>query len=215
VTGSTELRHMQLYVEICKVCYLNNRITSRINLAMFHEMLPMLYKQYSVKQMVSFTCAHQHEDCRHNDELPLPLISPIEFDIDDTEAEYQGIGVRVELSTFCNPVESAPKSTSCSVCVTEIDGAEQEEDEKPVLTKCGHMFHQTCLDKWVNDSGMKASNTCPSCRAMLCEPRERLHAYVEVISIDCPYVEGDTLSMGSRSFELSDSDAVMPPYESV
>jgi hypothetical protein len=43
------------------------------------------------------------------------------------------------------------------------------------VTKCGHFFQQTCLDGWVNDSGMDTSNTCPSCRTKLCDRRQRRH----------------------------------------
>ena len=183
--GLRELRHMETHERIYNAVRLNRKITTRIQLAIFHELLPTLHKQYGFRDMVAFVRAFRREDYHHSDGLPLPLIQSIEFSIDDTEAEYQGVGERVQLSAFCKPAGSVPKGTECSVCVTEIDGTENNDDEQPVSTKCGHTFHKLCLDNWVNDSGMKASNTCPSCRTVLCDPRERLHT-----SMEAPFVTG-------------------------
>jgi hypothetical protein len=55
--------------------------------------------------------------------------------------------------------------------VIEVGGNE----EQVVVTKCGHYFHKACICSWVNDSGMETANTCPSCRFVLCERRERVH----------------------------------------
>lgn len=212
MTALSELRRIQTYAEICKASYINRDVFVRIDLAMFHEILLLLCKQYSFKQMVAFTRAYRHEDY-HSAELPSVLISPIEFSIDDTEAEYQGVGEHIELFTFCKPVASVPKDTSCSVCVTKIDDAEQDKDDRPISTQCGHMFHELCLDKWVNDSGMKASNTCPSCRAVLCKPRERVHVSLNAVSVDESNVEDNSSRTAAQAFSSSESESGMPPQD--
>lgn len=176
--GMEALRSMQTDTEICEAARLNRAFTARIELAMFHEELPLLQEYFGFRQMVVFTRAYRREGRHHSGELPFPLLQPVEFSINETEAEYRGVGERVTLATFCKLAESVPKDAECSVCIDKVDGAEQDKDEQPVLTKCGHLFHQVCLDNWVNDSAMKASNTCPSCRTVLCNPRQRAHASV-------------------------------------
>lgn len=47
-------------------------------------------------------------------------------------------------------------SENCAVCLDEFDG----EDEIRCLTNCKHMFHQKCLDSWMD----KIHDTCPLCR---------------------------------------------------
>lgn len=42
----------------------------------------------------------------------------------------------------------------CSICLDEID------DINKIETRCNHIFHKNCLDKW-------ESNTCPNCRSFL------------------------------------------------
>ncbi|KAF1355756.1 hypothetical protein EJ07DRAFT_158092 [Lizonia empirigonia] len=176
--GMEALRSIQTYTEICEAARLNRTFTARIELAMFHEELPLLQETYGFRQMVAFTRAYRCEGRHRSGEFPFPLLQPVEFGINETEAEYRGVGERIALATFCKPAEAVPKDTECSVCIAKVDGTEQDQDEQPVLTKCGHLFHRVCLDNWVNDSAMKASNTCPSCRTVLCNPRQRAHASV-------------------------------------
>lgn len=42
----------------------------------------------------------------------------------------------------------------CSICLDEID------ETNKIETKCNHLFHKNCLDKWER-------NTCPNCRSFL------------------------------------------------
>ncbi|KAF9699940.1 hypothetical protein EKO04_001954 [Ascochyta lentis] len=209
---SAELRRMQTYTDICAAFDLNRTITTRINLAMFHELLPQLHEKYGFKEMVAFTRAYRREDHHRNDRLPLPLLTPIEFSIDDTETEYQGVGRRVELANFCKPAKTVSKDAECPVCITEIDSNERGEDEQPVLTKCGHVFHKLCLDKWINDSGMKTSNTCPSCRAILCKPRRRLHASLGGAPIAGLYYEEEEVPGGSSAETSQVNGGVYPTW---
>ncbi|CAN4075923.1 unnamed protein product [Withania somnifera] len=45
---------------------------------------------------------------------------------------------------------------SCAVCLYEFDW----EDEIRRLMNCCHVFHRSCVDRWM-DHGQ---NTCPLCR---------------------------------------------------
>jgi hypothetical protein len=101
----------------------------------------------------------------------------VKLEIEETEKEYESFGVRVELSALCRLAVLLPaEGTACSICVTDFDSTKDVGGKHPFLTKYKHFFHRDCLDKWVNASSMKTSNTCPECRTVLCEPRKCLHA---------------------------------------
>ncbi|KAL7610220.1 hypothetical protein Lser_V15G14392 [Lactuca serriola] len=46
--------------------------------------------------------------------------------------------------------------TSCAVCLNEFTG----DDKIRCLKNCTHIFHDCCLDCWMNES----KDTCPVCR---------------------------------------------------
>lgn len=80
------------------------------------------------------------------------------------------------MEKFCKYVNEVPKEVSCTVCVHEVKIDMNEKEEKPVVTTCGHIFHEICLDTWVNDSAASTAHTCRSCRAVMCEGRRRVLA---------------------------------------
>lgn len=45
---------------------------------------------------------------------------------------------------------------SCRICQDDFDGG----DEVRCLRNCVHVFHKTCIDRWIQDDKM----TCPLCR---------------------------------------------------
>ncbi|XP_059643562.1 brassinosteroid-responsive RING protein 1-like [Cornus florida] len=56
----------------------------------------------------------------------------------------------VKFSDLVDPPES------CAVCLYEFDGS----DEIRRLTNCRHIFHRSCLDRWMDHD----QKTCPLCR---------------------------------------------------
>lgn len=56
----------------------------------------------------------------------------------------------VKYSELVDPPES------CAVCLYEFEGG----DEIRRLTNCRHIFHRTCLDRWMDHD----HKTCPLCR---------------------------------------------------
>ena len=46
-------------------------------------------------------------------------------------------------------------SVSCCICHEDINFCEEEIS----VLLCGHLFHQSCIGKWLN-----TSSTCPECR---------------------------------------------------
>lgn len=52
----------------------------------------------------------------------------------------------------------------CTVCLSEYQG----EDMLRILPYCGHSFHVTCIDLW-----LQQNSTCPVCRISLREFPER------------------------------------------
>lgn len=157
--------------QVQKLLLMHLELTEGINRALFRGLLPKLTIEYS------FTSAYRRESQNLDDSFPLLREDTVELEVDETEKEYEAFGARVAIVAFCRlAVLLPPSGTSCSICVTEFEGQEDIGGNPPVLTKCEHFFHRDCLDKWVNESAMKTSNTCPECRTVLCEPRERLHA---------------------------------------
>lgn len=57
----------------------------------------------------------------------------------------------VKFSDLVDPPES------CAVCLYEFDGG----DEIRRLTNCRHIFHRSCVDRWMDHD----QNTCPLCRS--------------------------------------------------
>lgn len=160
------------YVHILKAAWKIHEATTHITVALHDASCRKLREQYSWRERIAFLNAVRRAMGDGNYGLPLPARTMPEFNVDDTEAEYKASGPQVELSKFCRLSESVPERTECLVCMTEIG----PDREQAVVTKCGHLYHEPCLDDWVNKSAMKTSNMCPTCRTVLCKPRERLHA---------------------------------------
>jgi hypothetical protein len=91
-----------------------------------------------------------------------------------TADEYRATGERIRMQTFCWYAKSVPEDTTCSVCMGDVVTDTNEAGQHPTVTACGHYFHEKCLDDWVNNSAMPTSNTCPSCRAVMCRARPRV-----------------------------------------
>ncbi|KAG7558128.1 Zinc finger RING-type [Arabidopsis suecica] len=58
--------------------------------------------------------------------------------------------IKFEEMSRVNPPES------CRICQDEFDGG----DDVRCLRNCVHVYHKTCIDRWIQDDMM----TCPLCR---------------------------------------------------
>ncbi|XP_039024763.1 E3 ubiquitin-protein ligase ATL4-like [Hibiscus syriacus] len=65
---------------------------------------------------------------------------------------------------FCEECFSANKDAQCPVCLSEY----RCEDTLRILPYCGHSFHVTCIDIW-----LQQHSTCPVCRVSLREFPEK------------------------------------------
>nr|XP_043629661.1 brassinosteroid-responsive RING protein 1-like [Erigeron canadensis] len=90
----------------------------------------------------------------------------------------------LKISDLVNPPEK------CVVCLYEFD----EDDEIRGLSNCKHVFHKSCIDKWMEHD----RKTCPLCRMpFLCDDlqdsfNERLWAASGIV--DYHYHDDDTSS---------------------
>jgi hypothetical protein len=171
-----------------RLVQMNHVVTMHVCDIFFQATLPQLRERYSSSEMIGFIRAHRREYLFSDDSLPWPPVGMasvgmapagmVQYTTNNTETEYRAIGERIAPWDFCAPTV-ARCDTECSICMSMIftEGSIQN-----VTTKCGHLFHWMCLDRWVNESGMKTSNTCPTCRTVLCRPRQRVH-----ISMDSPF----------------------------
>ncbi|XP_051119459.1 brassinosteroid-responsive RING protein 1-like [Andrographis paniculata] len=60
----------------------------------------------------------------------------------------------VKFADLAGEMEDAPEN--CAVCLYEFVG----DDEIRRLTNCRHIFHRSCLDRWMDHD----QKTCPLCR---------------------------------------------------
>jgi hypothetical protein len=96
---------------------------------------------------------------------------PLEdFAVDD----YRPAGNRIAMRTFCEYAANVPQETKCSICLSKVTIGLKTMGQHPTVTPCKHYFHAECLDDWVNEAAMSTSNSCPSCRAVLCEARSQV-----------------------------------------
>lgn len=65
--------------------------------------------------------------------------------------------LRRQLTLFHNNL-SSPYADNCAICLEGIRFAELDTG-KIANIKCKHLFHASCLDKW-----LKQKSTCPMCR---------------------------------------------------
>lgn len=135
--------------------------------------------------MLAFTSTYRRKSQNLDDHfLVLRDGDSVQLEVDEIEKEYQAFGPWVDLLAFCKLVVLLPPSTACATCVTDFNGKKNAVNIHPVLTVCKHFLHRGCLDKGVNQSAMKTSNTCPGYRTALCEPRKRLHTSAGPVSLD-------------------------------
>lgn len=108
-----------------------------------------------------------------NTEWQLRERTVVQFDINDTSLEYEVTGDPIDDTEFCRASSPPDDGTTCSICASDFE--DLESTQSAVVTKCGHYYHFNCLNCWVNRSALPNSNTCPSCRTVLCKRRERVH----------------------------------------
>ncbi|CAF2158174.1 probable E3 ubiquitin-protein ligase XERICO [Brassica rapa] len=70
--------------------------------------------------------------------------------------EFRNRTPTVKFESLCKCKKQA--DNECSVCLSNF-----EEDSEINKLKCGHLFHKTCLEKWIDYWNI----TCPLCRTPL------------------------------------------------
>ncbi|XP_074287533.1 RING-H2 finger protein ATL80-like [Silene latifolia] len=77
--------------------------------------------------------------------------------------------------------DDSVEQTECAICLSEFtDG-----DLMRVLPHCGHVFHVTCIDKW-----LETNSSCPSCRQLI------------LLVSRCHHCGGFSASQGSCGVEV-------------
>lgn len=56
-------------------------------------------------------------------------------------------------------IETGDAGIECVICMTPVD---TERSQMRMVTPCGHFFHPTCLQRW-----MDVKMECPTCRQVL------------------------------------------------
>ncbi|XP_058182575.1 RING-H2 finger protein ATL8-like [Rhododendron vialii] len=95
------------------------------------------------------------------------------------------------------------EDAQCTVCLAEY----HKEDILRVLPYCGHSFHATCIDKW-----LQQHSTCPVCRISLRELPEKKQ--MQPMFSSAVRFQYDTVSLGANSCHcLSTGQRVGPIQE--
>jgi len=84
------------------------------------------------------------------DELKYILISIVIFSIIFIVVEYI-----IKLFIYQVNYQIININSECPICITT-------ESDLFIKTKCNHIFHKSCIDKWLN-----INSTCPYCRTKL------------------------------------------------
>lgn len=72
--------------------------------------------------------------------------------------------IKYEKKTSPSPEEEEDSGNECPVCLTAfVDGEEVRQ-----LMTCKHMFHFSCIDKWLS-----SKSSCPVCRASVTVKRPK------------------------------------------
>jgi hypothetical protein len=148
-------------------------LTVEVQGAMAQAHIPTCRANMSFREFVQASRGYKDAMLHSKTDIPWTYLGESDGDvISDVDDDLQPTGERVPLKDFCKPAQNVPKGSACSVCMTDVDKNDKDE-EQPVVTKCAHFFHQICLDSWVNESAMNGANACPQCRTELCQARAR------------------------------------------
>ncbi|KAI3470573.1 hypothetical protein Pfo_027236 [Paulownia fortunei] len=105
---------------------------------------------------------------------------------------------------------ASKENAQCTVCLSEY----HEDDTLRILPLCGHSFHATCIDIW-----LQQHSTCPVCRVSLRELAERkwfmqpmfssaVRSQYSMQSVNAHYchcmANGHRRSSGSHNNQVSD-----------
>jgi hypothetical protein len=155
----------------------NASMTRKIFDMLMTSLRPAFRAELNFAQFIGVSRGFVHEE-RQESVMPDPEILELQIELDQEydDDNYRPTGARIAVHRFCEVVDVVPVGSVCSICVEDVVGEAGNVDDQPVVTKCGHSFHAACLDAWVNDSGMRTANMCPSCRAEMCEGRPRVLA---------------------------------------
>ncbi|KAI9181252.1 hypothetical protein LWI28_012921 [Acer negundo] len=81
-------------------------------------------------------------------------------DIEEAEETLDQLVVPyLEVCKFDEETEEEEEEEMCSICLVELD----EEDVVSRLSRCGHIFHMDCIQRWLHSNHF----TCPLCRSFL------------------------------------------------
>jgi len=148
-------------------------VTIQVLGAMAQAHIPTCRSNMSFREFVEASWGYKNGMLHSTTDLPWTYLGDYDDDVDpDMDDDLQPTGERIRIEDFCKPVQSIPEGVACAVCMVDVH-EDNKNEERPVLTKCAHYFHQVCLDSWVNESAMNGANACPQCRAEMCQARAR------------------------------------------
>ena len=62
--------------------------------------------------------------------------------------------IKIKEYTFNNELKSEDSDESCSICLENY-----KKNDTINILKCGHKYHEKCIDEWIG-----TSDNCPLCR---------------------------------------------------
>ncbi|CAL1370081.1 unnamed protein product [Linum trigynum] len=76
----------------------------------------------------------------------------------DVEQGFHGYRVEIFKKTQRDQGDERRSSEECAICLEEFE----DGDERSLLTACCHVYHTSCLQRWLAEAYKRS---CPLCRA--------------------------------------------------
>jgi hypothetical protein len=152
-----------------------NPIVKPMFTAMMHSFVSLFRAKMDYRAYTAIRRGYWDETKPGAPSPPWPGLELYHSMVDGLDFDHRPTGDRVPIGVFCRPAEDVSAGETCSVCMSGIQLGAEDEEENAVVTGCEHLFHQGCLDRWVNESCMRQSNRCPECRREMCVARQVIH----------------------------------------
>jgi hypothetical protein len=149
--------------------WFNSIMTRRNNFAMVLAHRPLFRQRMSKVHYLGVGRGFGREELVRDKALPLFEVDPIGDRDGMEQAELEPTGEPAPLADLCEPATTVREGEICLVCMAGFE----IERKDAVVAGCVHFFHQSCRNKWVNESGMDGLNACHTCHVEMYRELER------------------------------------------
>ena len=120
----------------------------------------IMHRKWVLRQAQSASVRLTSVIDRQNDNVDL-VLSSIDEQLEWARSVMKAVDVRgMKVDWTEIRKQAREREGVCAICLREID------EEKAVVTSCGHVFHEDCLESWMQYcSKEQRQASCPECRS--------------------------------------------------